>query len=429
MGRRSNGSGYLKIRGGVFIARWMYNGKTHERSTHIKVDMVDQNGVPCGRTVAEKVLETYTAPFKLKNEADALAVVARRMETAREESERMEEQASGAITLGDLGDAFEASSLRNNMTERHLSQYKIALREFAAWSGHSTTAESITKKKAATWADYIWKRGISAHTFNCKISFMRCTWNALKHRIGFSTNPWCDIKKRKDGVKTRRSFTKDEFTRLYDIAGNIYGGDVQVMLMIGYHTGMRIGDCATLKWEYVDFKKNMIRVVTGKTGERVSIPMHSQLRKALTDHYIKTTAQYDEADSYEGGWEAYWKTIPAKNAKERLSNVADRKFKDYVVPRMASRYMHEKTLLSSLIRKLLNKIGVETSRRDGQCVHARPVTGFHSLRHGLASRLAEAGVPQRYAMMILGHRSERVHEAYVHVDDEHIKMEFAKLER
>lgn len=42
--------------------------------------------------------------------------------------------------------------------------------------------------------------------------------------------------------------------------------------------------------------------------------------------------------------------------------------------------------------------------------------GFHSWRHTLTSRLAEAGVDQRLGKRITGHASDKVHEGYTHLE-------------
>lgn len=65
------------------------------------------------------------------------------------------------------------------------------------------------------------------------------------------------------------------------------------LIVLGYSTGLRLGDCCTLRWEHVDRAEQVIRKVlnktSGSTGKSVSMPYSSggDLHKWLEDLWIR----------------------------------------------------------------------------------------------------------------------------------------------
>ncbi len=425
--RRANHSGSLRIRGGIFWARWKYHGQTYDRSTGIRVDMVDTKGNPCGRKRALAALAEMTEPYKHREEADVLTLISRRIELASKDEERA--AAPRCPTLVELAEAYRKTAQRNDISKSHWSHIESTLSMLADWAGKSTRASAITEAKAKEWADHIWATGVAPRTYNGHINILLNVWKSLSHVIGENRgNPWEGIVRKKNDANTRRPITDEEFEAALAAAGDRYGGDVRVLLLLGRFTGLRISDCASMLWSAVDFQTGFIRLTQIKTGNPVTIPILPELAAALREHKARTAKEC--ADARKAGWAKYWAEREAKNAKERDANTIDENYTAYVVPRMAERYVRERTLVNILIRNTFKKAGIETSTAEkGRGVRRRPVAGFHSLRHGLASRLAEAGVSERAAMEILGHRSRLVHENYVHIQEGFLREEMEKLEK
>lgn len=422
--RNPNGFGSLRIRGNMFWARWCYHGIVHERSTKVRTDMVNDKGEPCGESVARAVLASFVEPFKHREEADVLALIGRRIETARRldaESSQPIEQ----IMLKDIGERFRSSTRRNDITDKHLDSYVATVSEFAKFAGLDTYASAVTQKTASDWSDELWKSGIAPHTFNGKISMMRQVWEVLKPQLKWSDNPFSGIKKKKNDAVSRRVLSDDEIEEICRVAGDKYGGDIAVMVRIGANTGLRIGDCANLKWEDVDFDGGFVRTIQEKTGRKVSIPLLPELRTALEDHRKRLLEQYAKAKKT--GWSSFWDSLPAKNQKERLANAVDMSFTDFICPRMAERQARDRTLVVILMGKTFQKAGIKTSEKKGRGIRKRPTATFHSLRHTFVSRLKMSGVSERAAMEIVGHRSEEISEIYTHINEGFLKSEMKKV--
>jgi integrase len=58
-----------------------------------------------------------------------------------------------------------------------------------------------------------------------------------------------------------------------------------VLILLGFSTGQRLGDLATLKWTQIDMKERIITLIPSKTDKRkapeVQIPITDQLFKTL----------------------------------------------------------------------------------------------------------------------------------------------------
>lgn len=423
--KRCNGAGNLKLRGNIWWARWTYHGTTYEKSTKVRNDIVDARGRPCGREIAEKVMDGFLEPFRLRNEADVTAVLLKRMERANGMLTETFVSAQDTIELKDLGEAFRNSTRRNDITDQHLSSYLSIADEFASFAGKSVPAASVTERTATAWADKLWKDNLAPHTFNLKISTMRQMWDVLAPQIGTKDNPWAGIKKKKQDQQTRRPPTEDEINRIKEAAGERYGGDILMLITIGENTGMRIGDCSMLTWDDVDFEANMIRVTTEKTGAKISVPMLPTFRSILLERKKLLRKQF--ADAIRIGWDRFWDSLPAANQKERAANKVLKEYRNFVCPRMAERHVRDKTLLPILIRKTIEKAGIETSVKPERGVKRRPVLSFHSFRHAFVSNLKMAGVSVQAAMELVGHHSPEISEHYTHINEEYLTQEMRKV--
>jgi integrase len=73
------------------------------------------------------------------------------------------------------------------------------------------------------------------------------------------------LDERGKGDQQRRAFTVAELSKILDAADPEWKGMVLTSLYAG---GMRLGDVADLKWEYIDLGNREIRFKTEKTGRQ-----------------------------------------------------------------------------------------------------------------------------------------------------------------
>lgn len=139
------------------------------------------------------------------------------------------------------------------------------------------------------------------------------------------------------------------------------------LIIMGYHTGYRIGALKKLRWRDIDFEDRTATVLTTKNGRPNIVPL--------------TIRCIDELNK-----------IP-KGPLDELVFRSDRK--------RDKPFCHD---------SLFNKVCKE-ARLDGRT--------FHWLRHGCGSALASAGTSQAQIMAVMGHQTLLASARYMHnnVDD------------
>lgn len=384
--RRAKGTGCLVNRNGIWYARWTHRGKVHFASTHIRVG--EKRKTEDGKTVsdkklAEEFLLDKTEYIRVRHQEDAIAMLIRQMQSKTERIRTDIERTRHRPTLGELGGIFEKSARRPDCGEDMMDFYKCKIREFAAFAGDDTEVENVDERTTGAYASQL-RNSTRAGTFNKAINALKLVWTACAPELGLmpDENPWAGIKRRKADAHTRRCFTEEETDRILATAT----GEIRTLFAVGLYTGMRLGDCARLRWE--DFKENGVYVTTAKTGAKVAIPVHPKFEKIL----------------------------------------GKRKKSGYVTPAIAEIYNDEKrrSHVTRLTSRTLKKCGIETSLQE-KGKRALPDAGFHSLRHTFVSNAIAAGVPPHIVQAIVGHTKLAMTEHYEHMDNKAVLEAFGKM--
>jgi len=149
------------------------------------------------------------------------------------------------------------------------------------------------------------------------------------------------------------------------------------LILLGAYTGQRLMDLARLSWDAIDLTSDpgVIIFTQGKTGLRVTVPIHS----ALAEHLLSIAG-----DS----------TGPLCPALSRTPS-----FGRHGLSKQFIRLMNEAGIDPQPIKSSKNKF----SRKS-----------FHGLRHSFTSALANAGIAPDLRMKLTGHSSLEIHKAYSH---------------
>ena len=97
------------------------------------------------------------------------------------------------------------------------------------------------------------------------------------------------------------------------------------------------------------------------------------------------------------------------------------------MPKLAGAESGGKRGLSRAFREIAVRAGVdmrEITRPNG---HKFCKRSFHSLRHGVVSGMANKGVPQEQRMDITGHKTEKQHGRYTHLQIKTLRGAINKL--
>jgi integrase len=232
----------------------------------------------------------------------------------------------------------------------------------------------------------------STDTTNGYLKKLRMLFKAAKRNDYLLQNPaeFVEIlKNRDDDNGGRRALTVSEIRAVLAIADPEW----QSLIKFGLYTGQRLGDIAELTFANIDLDQDVIRLVTGKTGKRLTIPIAAPLR----DHLESLS----------------WPDDPKAPVHPRAFKVLSD------TGRVVS--------LSNQFSELLAQTGLRQIRthqargigRDAK--RERPQVSFHSLRHSAVSILKAAGIPHATVQELIGHESEAVSRHYTHVDEKALK--------
>lgn len=397
---RKHGAGTLQLHGKKWRAVWMVDGVMFRRSTGT-----------ADRKQAEALLEAWTAPYRMKNDAAAdskEAKKARRAGRGIAAAVVTERGRETRVAVGRDAVPLEAawakfSRRRDTVGDSTARTDEYRWNAFLEWMQRNrpTTRAlaDVTRETAEDFLEEI-KAKHSAKTHNEYRALLSHVWNELDDVAGLDgENPWRRVKAIK-GVRkkthSRRELTVEELAAVYAATK----GELRTLFAIGIYTGLRLGDAVRLDWGAVDLVRGFISVVPSKTeehGTRVKIAVSDVLRGLLEE------------------------TPP-------------RRRRGPVLPELAAEYGDGEGSMKVVrkVQAVFRAAGIETQsatnrkNNDGTARKAVDV-GFHSLRHTYVSLCANAGVPLATVQKIVGHTNVAMTEHYFHVSDDSLREVNAAL--
>ncbi len=157
-------------------------------------------------------------------------------------------------------------------------------------------------------------------------------------------------------------FTEDEFKVLRAILPDY----VKMPLIMAYWTGMRAGEILKLKWDQLDLEQGLLRLEPGTTKNNQGrlIPLVKELTAALWQWKQRTLHRYPSCS-----WVCHYRG-------KRLLNIPTKSW-----------------------RKACKRVGLEGKL-------------FHDLRRTAIRNMVRAGISERVAMVISGHKTRSVFDRY-----------------
>lgn len=282
------------------------------------------------------------------------------------------------------------------------SNYRGYYGRFAAWmnvnNSEARLLSEVTPDIAAAFMDDIAGAGASG-TFNKYLQFFKCFFDTLTVASKITgANPFRDIEPQDGETHSKRPLTRQQISAMLDKAG----GELQTLIALGYFTGLRFGDCCSLRWDEVDRDRLVIERVPSKTKNTVKDRAKAVVKLGIPPYLA-----------------------------ELLDNLP--KNSEYVLPGMAGKYLSgRKAIVNNELMKHLERCGI-TTRADGtgaayhyegkKKIYAkgRPravvIYGFHSLRYSYISHNAEAGTPAAVIQQNAGHSNPAMTEHYTRISD------------
>ena len=274
------------------------------------------------------------------------------------------------------------------------AKYAQITRDFLEFLGPRADLNilSVTSADVRAWRDHGKALGLSATTSNDHVIILSAIFNGAWRDHIISNNPCTAVEAVKDAVtpkkRQKRAFTVEQVEALLDNANRDWKG----LIRVAFYTGVRLDNCANLRWRNVDYQKRKITFERySKHGDEHDVPLHER----LAEHFMSLpTPKTDDA---------------------------------YVFPSLAKRRV---TNLSKEFRKLMTAARIENDKvREKGKSAARDVwaLGFHSFRRTNISLLANADVPEERRMALTAHATREIHKGYTTHEFEQLRKDNAAL--
>jgi integrase len=248
---------------------------------------------------------------------------------------------------------------------------------------------AITPADIQSFRDAEIATGKAESTANFSLKTLRSVFGAARRQGLLTHNPAEAVDALAAEQERREAFSLQQLKELLRVTA---GTEWEGMILLGFCTGARLGDCAAMAWSNVDLNHRLLRYVPGKTNrgkgrKGLEVPLLPDLEKYLLHQAA--------VDSPQGN----------------------------LFPQLAKKTVTGNTGLSNTFSRLMAEAGIESGRGEEKHGKGRQFCklGFHSLRHTCNSMMANAGVTVELRREILGHASDAMNARYTHHDQTRLR--------
>ncbi|MFZ4765943.1 MAG: tyrosine-type recombinase/integrase [Roseimicrobium sp.] len=287
---------------------------------------------------------------------------------------------------------------------RTMERYRFVLERFLAFIGTKAKRglEHVRPGEVRAFRQQQLDAGKLPVSCNLEIKIVSMPFRKAQRLGIIKLNPAEAVESLDGGSERRQPFTLEQVRAIVAAAPD---AEWRGLIMLGFYSGARLGDCARMRWECVDLHAGVLRfkpakTTRGKHGREVAIPMHPTLHA----HLMKLDAPDDGTA--------------------------------FVFPALAAAKLPGNTGLSRRFQDIMWAAGVSAplARERGKASNGKASAGrsvasltFHSLRHTLTSLLHNAGVSPELRMQVTGHSTAEAHGRYTHTEIETLRGALASV--
>lgn len=290
---------------------------------------------------------------------------------------------SSLLPISEAFKTYSTKPKKRNPSVEQLKRYRSYFNRFTNWLSDEYPdlkyVNEINHQVVDKYMTHLWSDNLSENTYNKHLTFFRSMFNSISINAALNENVWKKIDKLQLNAKHKEPLSLKQF---YDVV-QLADGEMHLLLLIGFYTGLRLGDCCLLKWEEIDFENSLISIQTSKTKSDLTLFIHPSLREMLL--YSRNNGSI------------------------------------YVLRKIQSSYSTSPTNITNRVKRLFEKAGIDTTEDRERGKRSVVKYGFHSLRHTFVSAMHSAGIPQMVVEAIVGHNTKSVNDMYKHVNGSQIK--------
>ncbi|MBO8440863.1 MAG: tyrosine recombinase XerC [Firmicutes bacterium] len=283
--------------------------------------------------------------------------------------------------------------IERNYSTNTVQAYLIDIHEFIEFmenNGGFIEFKKISHLDVRVYLSYLYDKHYSKNTISRKVSSLRSLYNFLIKNDLLIDNPFSYVNLKKYPNELPRFFYDQEMNELLKAARGDGHSILQLrdvlLIELLYATGMRVSECANLKYTDIDLNNHLI-LILGKGNKERYVPFGKYALNALLDYkkncWITLTNKYHQTHNY------------------------------------VFINQHGRPITSTGIEYLLNKI-MKNSSLTGDIYP-------HMIRHTFATQLLNNGADLRTVQELLGHSSLSTTQIYTHVTQENLQKSYREF--
>ena len=284
---------------------------------------------------------------------------------------------------------YQASLLARGTKEGTLKRYSPIFDGFLAHLGDARSnarLASVSSQELESFRNAEVKAGKTSGTADFALKVLNGVFEDARRKAIILHNPVQAVNLLTNGLsEERRPFTDKHVSALLAVADVEWQG----MILMAYHTGIRLNDAANLTRQNIEGGK-LLRFREAKTAHR---------KQRASERETVVVMSHDLRN--------YIKSLPVPMKKDAP-----------LFPSLYGKQSGSAGGLSNMFGRLLVKAGIDREQGDTKKGKGRRFSAlsFHSLRHTMISRLANSDTPEAVTKAMSGHSTDEAHRRYVHLD-------------
>ncbi len=310
------------------------------------------------------------------------------LKTLSEMSERTTGEAIQVQSVSDFFEEWLESKATVGKAPTTVARYRPVLRGFLDFIGKHRAQggiKAVVPTEIERFRDHQIKLGKSATTANHAVRVLKAVFNTARRRGLALSNPAEAVELLQADAEEKNTFSREQVAALLKVADQEWRG----MILLGFHTGIRLHDAANLTWENLDLQENVLRFEAEKTSRRAK-------------RCDRETIIYVHLDLIK-----YFLDLPAGDEPSQP-----------LFPTLSGLTSGSHGGLSNRFGRLMREAKIDAEPGDKKSGKGRQFNAlsFHSMRHTFISNLANAGVSLDVRKKVVEQSSDEIHQRYTHLD-------------
>lgn len=374
-------------------------GRQRKRSTKIPISKSAGRTAAQNRSAAQAIADSLEQSAQKARQAELTRAAA--VKVLNELMERTLGEGIDNRSIKTYVNDYQAGLTARGTTASTLARYKPIFTGFLAHIGEARSnarLASVTAQELESFRDAELSKGKSRATAEFALKVLNGVFEDARRKAIILHNPVQAVTPLSAVAgEERQPFTDAQVQALLAVADTEWQG----MILLAFHTGIRLSDAANLTRRNLD--GNLLRFREQKTAHRKQRSSERETVVVLSQdlqHYFKS------------------QPVPIKKDAPLFPSLFGKK------PGSAGG-------LSNAFARLMDRAGIDRKQGDARKGKGRRFSAFsfHSLRHTMISRLANSDVPEAVTKAMSGHSTDEAHRRYVHLDTEAQARVVAKAPR